>query len=226
MKVGDIEVDVKKSKRKTMSIFVERDGTVSALVPENLSDEEIQQVLDAKEYLINKHLAEWKELNHNKIDREYVNGQSYLYLGRNYRLRLVEDDSIEIALKDGFFELSIHKLGKAKELFIDFYKKKLEVKIQPMVKTHLKRMGLLANGIKVMELQNRWGSCSAKGNLNFHWKCAMAPVDVINYIVAHEVVHLKHPNHSREFWNDLDKLIPNYQSHIDWLREHGAGMDL
>jgi predicted metal-dependent hydrolase len=77
-----------------------------------------------------------------------------------------------------------------------------------------------------MELQNRWGSCSVKGNLNFHWKCAMAPVDVINYIVAHEVVHLKHLNHSREFWNDLDKLIPNYQRHIDWLREHGAGMDL
>ena len=226
MKVGDIEVEVKKSKRKTMSIFVERDGTVSALVPDNLSDTEIQQVLEAKEYQINKHLAEWKVLNYNKIEREYVNGQSYLYLGRNYRLRLVDDENQGILFNDGYFELSKNKLEKAKELFKDFYKKKLEVKIQPMVKTHLKRMGLLANGIKVMELQNRWGSCSAKGNLNFHWKCAMAPLDVINYIAAHEVVHLKHPNHSNDFWNDLDKLIPNYQRHIDWLREHGAGMDL
>jgi predicted metal-dependent hydrolase len=226
MKVGDIKIDVKKSKRKTMSIFVERDGTVSALVPENLSDIEIQHVLEAKEYQINKYLAEWKVLNYNKIEREYVNGQSYLYLGRNYRLRLVDDEHQGIVFKDGYFELSKNKLEKAKELFKDFYKKKLEVKIERIVKTHLKRMGLSANRIKVMELQNRWGSCSVKGNLNFHWKCAMAPVDVINYIVAHEVVHLKHPNHSREFWNDLDKLIPNYQRHIDWLREHGAGMDL
>lgn len=226
MKVGDIEVVVKRSKRKTMSIYVERNGSVSALVPENLSDKEIQHVLEAKEYHINKHLAEWKELNYNKIEREYVNGQSYLYLGRNYRLRLVDDEHQGIVIKDGYFELSKNKLEKAKGLFKDFYKKKLELKIEPMVKNHLKRMGLSVNGIKVMELQNRWGSCSIKGILNFHWKCAMAPVDVINYIVAHEVVHLKHPNHSREFWNDLDKLIPNYQRHIDWLREQGAGMDL
>jgi predicted metal-dependent hydrolase len=226
MKVGDIEVDIKKSKRKTMSIFVERDGSVSALVPENLSETEILEVLNAKEYLINKYLVDWKELNYNKIDREYVNGQSYLYLGRNYRLKLVDADQKELHLKDGFFELSNARIKDAKELFKTFYKNKLEGKIEPMIETHLKRMGLTANSIKVMELQNRWGSCSSRGNLNFHWKCAMAPADVINYIAAHEVVHLKHPNHSKDFWNDLDKLVPNYQRHIDWLREHGAGMDL
>lgn len=226
MKVGDIEVHVRRSKRKTMSIFVERDGSVSALVPDKLSDAEIVDVLNSKEYLINKYLAEWKELNHNKVDREYVNGQSYLYLGRNYRLKIVHKKLIDLTLKDGYFLLAKDKLGSAKDQFTQFYKRKLKDKILPMIEKHQSTLGVKVNRVKIMELQNRWGSCTASGNINFHWKCAMAPTDVIDYIVAHELVHLIHPNHSKDFWNDLDKLIPNYQKHIEWLREHGAGMSL
>jgi predicted metal-dependent hydrolase len=80
--------------------------------------------------------------------------------------------------------------------------------------------------VKIMELQNRWASCTIKGNLNFHWKCAMAPIDVLNYIVVHELAHLIHPNHSSEFWNTVDKVLSNYDSQVKWLRLNGAGMDL
>ncbi len=82
------------------------------------------------------------------------------------------------------------------------------------------------NEIKIMELQNRWASCTAKGNVNFHWKCAMAPVDVLNYIVAHELTHLLHPNHTSAFWNELDKIMPSYDKQVNWLKINGAGMDL
>jgi predicted metal-dependent hydrolase len=226
MKIGEIDVVIKKSKRKTMSIFVERDGSVSALVPDNLNDNEISEVLISKEYLVNKYLAEWKQLNENKIDREYVNGQSYLYLGKNYRLKILDEKMKGLVFKNSYFILSKSKLDSAKELFTKFYKQKLELKLTPLIKKHQLKLGVEANKVSIMELQNRWGSCTSGGNLNFHWKCAMAPIDVIDYIAAHEVVHIKHPNHSNEFWNELDKLIPNYQKHIDWLRDHGAGMDL
>ena len=77
-----------------------------------------------------------------------------------------------------------------------------------------------------MELQNRWASCSNKGNVNFHWKCAMAPIDVLSYIVVHELAHLIHPNHTTAFWNEIDKVYPNYDKQVQWLKLNGAGMDL
>ena len=77
-----------------------------------------------------------------------------------------------------------------------------------------------------MELRNRWASWTPKGNLNFHWKCMMAPVSVLDYIITHELVHLKYPNHSKDFWNEVDKLMPDYRKHENWLKNYGVKMDL
>ena len=77
-----------------------------------------------------------------------------------------------------------------------------------------------------MELRNRWASWTPKGNLNFHWKCMMAPVSVLDYIITHELVHLKYPNHSKDFWNEVDKLMPDYRKHENWLKNNGVKMDL
>ena len=111
-------------------------------------------------------------------------------------------------------ELQYHPLTELKE------------KIKPLIKRYKEHLGVSPNDVKVMELKNRWASCSAKGNINFHWKCAMAPMDVLQYIVVHELVHLIHLNHTPEFWNDLDKLLPNYNKQKNWLRLNGVGMTL
>lgn len=222
----DIEIAIKKSNRKTVSIFVERDGSVSARVPQSLSDDEIQAVLKRKTYQIFKNIAEWEQLNFKKTNREYVNGQSFMYLGRNYRLKISEDAPKKLSLKNGYFILSDALKHKAKELFIEFYKEKLNEKIPPIILKYKDQLDVQPNEIKIMELQNRWASCTMKGNVNFHWKCAMAPIDVLNYIVAHELTHLIHPNHTQDFWNELDKIKPNYLGHIEWLKQNGAGMDL
>jgi len=226
MKLSDIEISVVKSKRKTVSIYVERDGSVSARVPETWNEEEILEVLKSKEYQIHKNLALWTQLNDTKIEREYVNGQSFLYLGRNYRLKIVEDNTSALVLRNGYFLLDKHKESKAKELFVEFYKTKLKEKIDPVIVRYKAQLGVKPNEIKIMELQNRWASCSSKGNLNFHWKCAMAPIDVLNYIVLHELTHLIHVNHTPAFWNEIDKIMPDYEKHMHWLKINGAGMDL
>ena len=87
-------------------------------------------------------------------------------------------------------------------------------------------MGVKSKSIKIMDLKHRWASCTASGNLNFHWKCMMAPLTVIDYIVVHELAHLIHSNHSAAFWNEVDKVIPDFQERKCWLRDNGAGMDL
>ena len=226
MIVSGVDIAIKKSKRKTVSIFVERDGSVSALVPSNLSDDEIVTILKAKEYQIHRNLAQWLQLNERHVTREYVNGQSFLYLGRNYRLKLVDDKLGELKFSKGYFLLSKDELSNAEQYFIDFYRNKLKEKIKSLIIRYKEQLGVSPNDIKVMELKNRWASCSAKGNINFHWKCAMAPMDVLQYIIVHELAHLIHLNHTKEFWNEVDKVLPKYEEQMNWLKLNGVGMSL
>ena len=87
-------------------------------------------------------------------------------------------------------------------------------------------MGATPNQVRVMELKHRWASCSAKGNLNFHWKCVQLPLSVLDYVVVHELTHLIHKNHTKVFWNQIDKVLPDYQERKQWLKVNGAGMGL
>lgn len=87
-------------------------------------------------------------------------------------------------------------------------------------------MGGLHTDVKVMELQNRWGSCTAKGVLNFHWKCCMLPTSVLDYVVVHELAHIGQPNHDAAFWRTVEKVMPGYEEYKTWLKLNGAGMSL
>ncbi len=226
MEVAGIDIIVKKSDRKTVSIFVERDGTVSALVPNSLETDAIKEVLASKSYQIHKNLAEWKQLNERHVLREYVSGQSFLYLGRNYRLKLVDNTLGELVFKQNTFFMGREEISNGDLYFTNFYKQKLINRLKTLVPIYESRLGVKATDYKVMELQNRWASCTKKGTINFHWKGALAPVDVLHYIVAHELAHILHMNHTTAFWNEVDKVVPNYSESLNWLKYNGAGMTL
>lgn len=227
MRLEGIDIAVEKTdRRKTVSIFIERDGSVRVLAPVSATDETIENAVKAKEYQIYTKLAKWKELNQGKVKREFVNGQSFLYFGRNYRLAIVENQAVPLRLSGGNLQLDKKYLGKADIVFKDFYKEKAEQKIAERLKLIQDKFELKPTSVKVSELQNRWASWTPKNGLNFHWKCAMAPVPVLDYIITHEMVHLKFPNHSPEFWNELDKKMPSYREHENWLKQNGVKMSL
>ena len=227
MKLEDIDIAIEKTdRRKTVSIFIERDGSVRVLAPSTATEEKIENAVRAKEYQIFKKIAKWKELNQGKVNREFVNGQSFLYLGRNYRLSIVENQQEPLKIRGGSFHLDKNHLSKADKIFKEFYKEKAEQKIIERLKLIQEKFQLKPTSVKVSELQNRWASWTPKNGLNFHWKCAMAPVPVLDYIITHEMVHLKYPNHSTEFWNELDKKMPNYREHENWLKQNGVKMSL
>lgn len=81
-------------------------------------------------------------------------------------------------------------------------------------------------GVEVRELGHRWAACSAAGDLAFHWKCMMAPPTVLDYVVVHELCHFHQFDHTDAFWNEVDKVVPAYREHKEWLRRHEAGMDV
>ena len=227
MNLEGIDIAIEKTdRRKTVSIFIERDGSVRVLAPFSATDETIENAVKAKEYQIYTKLAKWKELNQGKVKRAFVNGQSFLYFGRNYRLAIVENQAVPLRLSGGNLHFDKKYLPKADKVFKDFYKKKAEQKIAERLKLIQDKFEQKPTSIKVSELQNRWASWTPKNGLNFHWKCAMAPVPVLDYIITHEMVHLKYPNHSSEFWNELDKKMPNYREHENWLKQNGVKMSL
>ncbi len=224
--VDDIEFTYSKSKRRTASLFVERDGSVSLIVPEELELLEIEEIVEKKKSWIYRSLAEWQDLNASRIDREFVSGETFLYLGRNYKLKVASGLMSDLILKDGHFLIKEQKLHKCNEVFKTFYRNKGRAKLKERINYFQGKVGVKAKDIKVMELGHRWASCTPDGNLNFHWKCIMAPLSILDYIVVHELCHLHHPNHTDAFWNAVDKILPDYRKRCEWLKLNGASLDV
>ena len=225
MTVG-YKVTVKRSKRKTTSIYIERDGSLSVLVPEKLTDQEVNAVLKANEYKIYKYQAKRELLNENAVKREPVNGQAYLYLGRNYYLQY-SNDVKNIEFKGRYFYAPNGSSARLNELFKEFYRNRGKKIISPRVHKYAEMMGLHIDEISVLELKNRWASCSAKKlKVNFNWKIMMAPTSVIDYLIVHELTHFNHKRHNATFWDAVDKVLPNYQKKVAWLKEYGATLEI
>lgn len=219
-----VKLEIKRKKRKTASIYIERDGSVSVYVPEHLTDDEVAALVEGKQYQLYRNLAKWQLLNETKVDREAVNGESFLYRGRNYYLQF--SDAVKgIELRDKHFLVEEGKQDKLADLFKEFYRDRGKEYLPERV-THLaEKMGLKPEEVQVLELKNRWASCSAKRpKLNFHWKVMMAPLTVIDYLIVHELAHLKHTKHDAPFWNEVDKVMPDYAKQKEWLKRYGASL--
>lgn len=227
----DITYGVVRSRRTTADIVVERDGRVIVRAPAELPDEHIEDIIQSKQYWIYKMLAEWRDLNATRVLREYRNGEGFLYLGRSYRLLLVKDQGQPLSLRGGRFCLRRDvvdrgEIAVAKTAFRDYFIARGKERITQRVHYYAPKVGITPRGIDVRELGDRWASCSPKGNLAFHWKCMMAPPTIIDYIVVHELSHFHYLDHTEAFWNEVDKILPNYRERKEWLKKNGASMDL
>jgi predicted metal-dependent hydrolase len=226
-----ISYEVVRSNRATADIVIERDGRVLVRAPKSIPYERIEDIIEAKRYWIYKNLAEWRDLNATRVLREYQNGEGFLYLGRSYRLSLVADQNEPLMLKNGRFCLRRDlvdrgQIAAAKGAFRDYYIARGKQRITERVGYYAPKVGVTPCRIEVRDLGNRWASCSPKGNVAFHWKCVMAPQTIVDYIVVHELCHFHHLNHTSAFWNEVDKVIPGYRERREWLRSHGAGLDV
>ena len=230
-KSGEIAYEVVRSARATADIVVERDGRVTVRAPAHLANARIEDIVDAKRYWIYKTLAEWRDLNATRVLREYRNGEGFMYLGRTYRLLLVGQQDEPLALKNGRFCLRRDIVDRgdvtaAQAAFRDYFTARGLERITGRVSYYAPKVGVTPAGLDVRELGYRWASCSPAGNLAFHWKCMMAPQTIIDYIVVHELCHLHYSDHAEAFWNEVDKVMPAYRVHKEWLRVSGAGLDV
>ena len=217
--------------RNTTDIVIERNGEIVVRPPKHLSSKHVDEVVESKRLWIYRNLAEWRDLNAVAVTREWVNGESFLYRGRPYRLSIVAEKEPSLRIEEGRFLLSrsvVEREGVdgARRAFEQFYCEKGTSLAQARVKQFAPKIGVQVESIEVKDIGFKWGRCSPSGKLGLHWKCMMAPARIFDYIVVHELCHLLRPDHSPAFWNEVDKVMPDYRDRKEWLRKHGAGLDL
>jgi predicted metal-dependent hydrolase len=217
---------VRSSKRKKLTITVERDRSIIIHVPEGTSEEVIRRVVDAKrEWLFNKihHPQKYQEKPH-APGKEVVNGESAPYLGRDYRIEVSETASGKIEFSRHFVVPAAHQ-ARRREVLRDWYIARAIEKILPRVKQHARELGVQFAVAKIVDNRYRWGSCTVKDNVNFNWRLIKAPMFVIDYVIVHELAHLIESNHTSRFWSIVRANNPTMEKAKAWLKEHGQVLE-
>lgn len=208
-----------RTKRRTIALQVTDNATLIVRAPFGVDNDTILKVVQKHKKWIEKKEKEIKTRDPQFSPKEFVNGEGFLYLGKYYKLEIVDNQKEQLKFKNGFY-LSKDALPQAREVFIKWYKKAAYEKISERVKWYAQKSSFKYNKINITNAQKRWGSCSLKGNLNFSWRLIMAPLRVIDYVVIHELVHLEEKNHSKKFWNKIKVIMPDYEKYDKWLKKN------
>lgn len=214
------------NRAKSATIKVE-EGVVVVVVPKTLTQARIKQLLDDKAQWIKQKIALHPQapVPHEK---QYVSGEAFSYLGRNYRLKVTEGELTPIKLVQGRLTMSAPKDSSQHRMIRDaltsWYRRRAEQKLREKLIRYSLIVGVETNGYKVKEFQSRWGSCTPRGRVDFNWKIIMAPNRVVDYVVVHELCHLKQHDHSPQFWKLVESIMPDYAESKEWLRVNGAGL--
>lgn len=209
------------SKRKTFCVELKRDGSLVVRVPEGSSVEAIQNAIDSKMRWILKQRAEIYKLDISDKPKKFVDGEKFLYLGVVYPLSVDGAEGAELVFDGQKFVLSKEHRSQAREVFVEWYRERAERHITERVRQYSSQYNIPYSKICITNAERRWGSCNNKGSLRFSWRLAMAPQDVIDYVIVHELMHIKHLNHSRAYWQEVIAVMPDFKQKKRWLFKHG-----
>lgn len=221
-----IEYQINYSRRKTMSITVKPDGTIRVAAPKGTAAKTVQDWVASKSKWIAAKMAEVEMANRQIAERSFQSGEEFLYLGRPMRLELVNDPQQTRTMvrgREGTIQVTGPDCSPAavKAALETWYRWAAGRYIGARVQNYQIQVGRKPGRITIREQKTRWGSCSARGNLNFNWRIMMAPPEIIDYLVVHELCHLVHLNHSPVFWNLVGSIMPDYKVRKEWLGKNG-----
>ncbi len=210
------------SKRKTISLSVDKDGRVIVRAPLKCSDRRINEALSDSESWIKKQLKKYGE-SRLITDRYSVeDGGKILLLGDEFEIRFADIKSADVKGKTIFLPENKNLQEQLKTLF-----KKIAVGYFTERTEYFSSLtGLVPSSVKVTSAKTRWGSCNVEKRINYSLSLVMCPLNVIDYVIVHELCHIKHMNHSPLFWSEVEKIIPDYRERRKWLRDNQYISDL
>lgn len=221
--IDELTFAVRRSdRRRTLELTIERDGALVLSAPPNLATDRMEDFVREKRFWLFTKLAEKEALQRPVAKKEFVTGEGLSYLGRSYRLLLVDEQEVPLKLAGGRFRLLRSEAHRGRDHFVAWCATRGAAWLLPRVQGWASRMGVAPAGVEVRELGYRWGSCGRAGVVNFHWATLLLPASVIDYVIVHELAHLAEANHTPEFWLRVGRALPEYDQRKKWLAEHGA----
>ena len=220
-----IQIDkLVRSKRKTIALIIERDGSFTVRAPMRATHSAIATFIKQKEDWITRTREKIKSTRPTQ-KKEYADGEKFMLLGSFFDLKLVTPQRPSLRFDKGF-TLSRTAQIKGEVIFTRWYKARALEVISERVKQYSQQYDFVPRQVKISSAKTRWGSCSSNGTLNFTWRLVMAPLEVIDYVVVHELAHLRVKNHSSKFWKVVESIYPEYKKQRKWLRENGEKLNL
>ncbi|MGY8985839.1 MAG: M48 family metallopeptidase [Sphingomonadales bacterium] len=224
--LGPTSIDVLRSKRKSLAIHI-KDGMIEARSPLGLDEEQIVNFLIRKSDWIYRKLKAQNNFTTFQ-PKKFETGEKLIILGEQYELIVEEVGHKDVELKGGKLHLYLGnrkpirepeiRAGRLLKAWIIKYAEEHFIK---RVDIFSALVGKEVTSIKVRNFKSQWGSCSVHGELKFNWRLIMAPPMVLDYVVVHEIAHIKHHNHSPKYWAHVEAIMPNYRDHKNWLKEFG-----
>lgn len=219
------------SRRATVSLTIDPKAGLLVTAPGTTSVPRLDAVVRTKAKWIVERLRRSSDIPPALPGREFISGETFIYLGRQVRLRVVQDAApAPIRLHGGWLELPVprgvdvlHRAPYARAALVDWYRRLATIRLPRVVEAWAAKVDLAFKRVVVTEQSKRWGSCS-DGTLRLNWRVIQAPKSLVDYVVAHEVVHLAHAHHGTAFWGTLGRLMPDYEARKARLKALGPSL--
>lgn len=220
-------------RRKTLSLRVLRDGEVEVLAPGFVEADYVRRFVGRRAGWIADRRRYFSEMLRRHPPKELKNGESFPILGRSHRLRLenlpglraphcrIEGRKLNISINGLAKETLTNVVGPA---IREWYGALTERKVRAIIRKHTRALAVEPRNLKIVSQTSRWASCSKNGDIRCNWRLSMMPVQVLEYVIVHELCHLKTHDHSARFWRILKSVLPDYERRRQWLRQVGPGI--
>jgi predicted metal-dependent hydrolase len=229
MKEIDYHIVRSRKRRKTLLLTIERNGRVVMRVPYHTSEREIEAFFNGRLDWVKEKLDEKKRTSESaEHPKQFAAGEKFLYLGDHYPLKLREPGKgrSHLALSHGTFFLDSNCKAKARNIFIEWYKERAREIFTERVNFYSRKLELYPKEIRISSAKTRYGSCTADNKVFFSFRLVMAPYSKIDYVIVHELVHIKIKDHSQRFWRYMEEVMPEYRKCRKWLRDNSPLLDI
>jgi predicted metal-dependent hydrolase len=212
-------------RRRTLEIIIRR-GEVLLMLPRFVSDKDGMAFVERKRQWVLEMLEKQRQHVDEVVPKLYVDGEEFHFLGTAYPLKISTGSRSRVELIGDTFQVTLARSGGAtgeavQKAMWRWYKEQAMRMLLAKTDAEVARIKRQYAGIRLRRTKTKWGHCTASGVIQYNWQIMTAPEPVIDYLVAHEVSHLVHPNHSKRFWAHVERLCPDYKLHRHWLKTRG-----
>lgn len=215
---------LRRSDRKRLRIVVKPDLTVTADAPRSFSALEVAEAVQSKAKWVAKQVASFEDFHPLPTPHKFISGETFVYLGRQYRLKVVEGEKSPGKLRGRYLHVTVpdKKSSSTVRNAVDaWYRTRADEVFRRYLETCMKvasRHGIKEPTLVIRDMRTRWGSCSASGRVTLNLKLIQAPVHCVEYVIMHELCHLAHHDHSPAFYRILTRCMPDWEKRREVLR--------